>query len=187
MEQTSLKMTEIWFDFRQLVNKARVQPDRLDYVHKIVKELNVDLDNQSGDFADFTNKDQMAAMLGQQPVGEVTILVPKVCKNKGNYFKKRLVNEREKVLNKSNKRIRKCKKCGAVTYGSRTCPKKYEEPPKKKGDTKQMLTTLDIVQRRNKILHRRKERLKQILLIDLVVSLKHYYFSSFKSFLCHYN
>ncbi|KAK1378786.1 hypothetical protein POM88_025530 [Heracleum sosnowskyi] len=135
MERASLKMTEIWFDFRQAVNKAGVQADRLDYVHKTVKQLNAELDNQSGDFADFTKKDHMAAMLGPQPVGELTILVPKNCKNKGNYFKKRLVSEREKALNKSKKRIRKCKKCEAVTHDARTCPLKKEENAKKKGKT----------------------------------------------------
>ncbi|KAK1400807.1 hypothetical protein POM88_000412 [Heracleum sosnowskyi] len=117
------------------VNKAGVQADRLDYVHKAVKQLNAELNNQSGDFTDFTKKDHMAAMLGPQPVGEVTILVPKNCKNKGNYFKKRLVSEREKALNKSKTRIRKCKKCEAVIHDARTCPLKKEENPKKKGKT----------------------------------------------------
>ncbi|KAK1367818.1 hypothetical protein POM88_033910 [Heracleum sosnowskyi] len=115
--------------------KLECGADRLDYVHKIVKQLNAELDNQSEDFADFTKKDHMAALLGPQPVGEVTILVPKNCKNKGNYFKKRLVSEREKALNKSKKRIRKCKKCEAVTHDARTCPLKKEENPKKKGKT----------------------------------------------------
>ncbi|KAK1351942.1 hypothetical protein POM88_053823 [Heracleum sosnowskyi] len=125
MQQTSLKLTEIWFDFRQAVNKAGVQLDRLEYVQKTIKQLNTDLDNQCGDFVEFTKKDHMAAMLGKQPVGEVSILVPNICKNKGNYFKKkRLISEREKALTKSKKRIRKCKKCEAITHDSRTCPQK---------------------------------------------------------------
>ncbi|KAK1390091.1 hypothetical protein POM88_018269 [Heracleum sosnowskyi] len=78
MQQTSLKLTEIWFDFRQAVNKARVQSDRLEYVHKTIKQLNTDLDNQCGDFVEFTKKDHMAAMLGKQPVGKVSILVPNI-------------------------------------------------------------------------------------------------------------
>lgn len=128
MEQASSKLTEIWFDFRQAVNKAGVQLDRLDYVHKTVKQLNTDLENQYGSFPDFTKKDHMAAMIGEQPVGEVSILVPKLCKNKGNYFKKkRLVSERERALNKSNKRIRKCNICEALTHDARTCPDKNGE------------------------------------------------------------
>ncbi|KAK1401978.1 hypothetical protein POM88_001583 [Heracleum sosnowskyi] len=70
MQQTSLKLTEIWFDFRQAVNKAGVQLDRLEYVQKTIKQLNTDLDNQCGDFVEFTKKDHMAAMLGKQPIGE---------------------------------------------------------------------------------------------------------------------
>ncbi|KAK1373540.1 hypothetical protein POM88_029733 [Heracleum sosnowskyi] len=125
MQQTSLKLTKIWFDFRQAVNKAGVQLDRLEYVQKTIKQLNTDLDNQCGDFVEFTKKDHMAAMLGKQPVGEVSILVPNICKNKENYFKKkRLISEREKALTKSKKRIRKCKKCEAITHDSRTCPQK---------------------------------------------------------------
>lgn len=121
MEQVSLKLTNIWFDFRQAVNKAGVQLDKLDHVHKAILQLNQDLDD-CGD-VNFTKKRHMAAMVGDQPVGEVTVLPPKVCKNKGNYFK-RLVSEREKAITKSKKRIRKCKKCGLLTHDFRTCPDK---------------------------------------------------------------
>ncbi|KAK1397111.1 hypothetical protein POM88_006974 [Heracleum sosnowskyi] len=124
MEQVSLKLTNIWFDFRQAVNKAGVQVDKLDYVQKTITQLNKDLDD-GGDVVEFTKKDHMATMIGQQPVGELNVLPPKVCKNKGNYFK-RLVSEREKAVTKSRKRIRKCKKCEATTHDSRTCPQKQK-------------------------------------------------------------
>ncbi|KAK1351901.1 hypothetical protein POM88_053906 [Heracleum sosnowskyi] len=70
MEQVSLKMTEIWFDFRQVVNKGGVQLDRLDYVHKTIKQVNTDFDNHSEDVADFRKMDHIAMMVGEQPVGE---------------------------------------------------------------------------------------------------------------------
>ncbi|KAK1376403.1 hypothetical protein POM88_032596 [Heracleum sosnowskyi] len=124
MEQISLKLTNIWFDFRQAVNKAEVQVDMLDYVHKYVTQLNKDLDD-CGDVVEFTKKDHMAAMVGEQPVGDLTVLPPNVCKNKGNYFK-RLISEREKAVTKSKKRIRKCKKCNATTHDSRTCLNKQK-------------------------------------------------------------
>ena len=65
----------------------------------------------------------MAAMVGQQPVGEVTILAPNVSRNKGNYFK-RLISDREKAMTKANKRVRRCKECSATTHDSITCPNK---------------------------------------------------------------
>ena len=71
----------------------------------------------------------MAAMVGEQPVGEVTILAPNVSRNKGNYFK-RLVSDRHKSMEKTNKRVRRCKEFSATTHDSRTCPKK-----KKGGET----------------------------------------------------
>lgn len=37
MEQVSLALTNIWFDFREAVNKAGVQLDRIEYVHKVIK------------------------------------------------------------------------------------------------------------------------------------------------------
>lgn len=88
--------------------------------------MNIDLDNHGGDVVDFTKKDHMAAMVGDQPSGEITVLVPKICKNKGNYFK-RLISAREKAVMQSKKRIRKCKKCGSLTHDSRTCTKKNED------------------------------------------------------------
>nr|XP_017228819.1 PREDICTED: protein FAR1-RELATED SEQUENCE 5-like [Daucus carota subsp. sativus] len=123
MEQVSLKLTNLWFDFRQTLNKAGVQMDKLDYVHKIIKQISTDLENCGGDGADFSKRDHIAAMVGEQPVGDVSILVPNVCKNKGNYFK-RLISEREKALNKANKRIRRCKECSGTNHDSRTCPRK---------------------------------------------------------------
>ena len=65
-------------------------------------------------------------MVGEQPVGEVTILAPTVSRNKGNYFK-RLVSDREKAMTKANKRVRRCKECSATTHDSRTCPKKKKD------------------------------------------------------------
>ncbi|KAK1396113.1 hypothetical protein POM88_005976 [Heracleum sosnowskyi] len=90
-----------------------------------LERLNTDLDNHGGDVVEFTKRDHMAAMVGDQPSGELTVLVPKSCKNKGNYFK-RMVSEREKAVMNSKKRIRKCKKCSALTHDSRTCPKNNE-------------------------------------------------------------
>lgn len=130
MEKVSLKLTSIWFDFRQAVDKAGVEMDRLEHVHSSIKKLNTDLDSFVGSVS-FTKKDHMAAMVGQQPVGEVTILPPNVCKNKGNYFK-RMVSEREKAVTKSKKRIRKCARCGRLTHDSRNCLKKQQEEAARK-------------------------------------------------------
>ncbi|KAL1831425.1 hypothetical protein ACET3Z_001076 [Daucus carota] len=123
MEQVSLKLTNLWFDFRQTLIKDGVQMDKLDYVHKIIKQISSDLENCGGDGADFSKRDHIDAMVGEQPVGDVSILVLNVCKNKGNYFK-RLISEREKSLNKANKRIRRCKECSGTNHDSRTCPRK---------------------------------------------------------------
>ncbi|XP_074351733.1 uncharacterized protein LOC141690875 [Apium graveolens] len=101
MEQVSLKLTTIWFDFHQAIDKAGVEMDRL-Y---------------------FMKNDHIAAMVGQQPEGEVNILPPNVCKNKGNYFK-RLMSDREKAINKSKKRSRKCALCRATTHDARRCIKR---------------------------------------------------------------
>ncbi|KAK1350206.1 hypothetical protein POM88_054729 [Heracleum sosnowskyi] len=123
LEQVSLTLTNIWFDFREAVNKAGLHSDRLAFVQRTIKQLNTDLDNHGGDVVEFTKRDHMAAMVGDQPSGELTVLVPKCCKNKGNYFK-RMVSIREKAVMNSKKIIRKCKKCSALTHDSRTCPKK---------------------------------------------------------------
>lgn len=123
IQQVSLKLTDIWFDFRKVIDKAGVQVDRLDFVHSTIKQLGSDLDNHGSDGAVFTKTDHMAAMVGEQPTGEVVVLAPNSCKNKGNYFK-RLISEREKSITKAKKRIRKCKECGETTHDARTCSKK---------------------------------------------------------------
>ncbi|KAK1384039.1 hypothetical protein POM88_021774 [Heracleum sosnowskyi] len=78
--------------------------NRLDYVHRTIRQLNIDLVNHDGEVVEFPKKDYIAAMVGEKPLGELTVFVPKVCKNKGNYFK-RLICEREKSVMKSKKRI----------------------------------------------------------------------------------
>ncbi|XP_074336800.1 uncharacterized protein LOC141673973 [Apium graveolens] len=123
MEQVSLKLTTIWFDFRQAVDKARVEMDRLEHVHSTIKKLNTELDAYDGSIVIFTKKDHIAAMVGQQPKGEVNILPPNVCKNKENYFK-RLMSDREKKINKSKKRSRKCALYRATTHDARKCIKR---------------------------------------------------------------
>nr|XP_017225249.1 PREDICTED: protein FAR1-RELATED SEQUENCE 5-like [Daucus carota subsp. sativus] len=124
MEKVSLKLMNIWFDFRQVLNKAGVQMEVLEFVHQTVKDLSTKVGN-SLDGASFSKKDHMAALIGEQPQGELTVLVPNISKNKGNYFKSgRLISEREKAITKANKRIRRCKECLATTHDSRTCPKK---------------------------------------------------------------
>ncbi|KAL8108914.1 hypothetical protein AgCh_025130 [Apium graveolens] len=111
------------FDFRQTVDKAVVEMDRFEHVHNTIKKLNTKLDDYDGSIVSFTKKDHIAAMVGKQHEGEVNILPPNVCKNKGNYFK-RLMSDREKAINKSKKRIRKCALCGATTHNARRCIKR---------------------------------------------------------------
>ncbi|XP_074356702.1 uncharacterized protein LOC141696459 [Apium graveolens] len=123
MEQVSLKLTTIWFDFCQAVDKAVVEMDRLEHVHSTIKKLNTVFDAYDGSIVSFKKKDHIAAMVGQQPEGEVNILPPNVCKNKGNYFKM-MMNDREKAINKSNKRSRKCALCRATTHDARRCIKR---------------------------------------------------------------
>lgn len=67
-EQVSSKITNIWFDFRQAVNKAGVVLDKLNHVHTTIKQLNSDLDELDGSAVEFTKKDYMASVLGKQPV-----------------------------------------------------------------------------------------------------------------------
>ena len=122
-EKVCLKLTNIWFDFREAVNKAGVQSEKLDYVQSVIKQLNTDLDSYDGDVVEFTKEKHMAAVVGEKSAGDILVLPPNVCKNKGNYFK-RLISEREKAVMKANKRIRRCKQCNAITHDSRTCPKK---------------------------------------------------------------
>lgn len=124
MEEVSLKITNMWFDFRQLVNKAGVHLEKLDVVHQTVLQLTADLES-SNEHAEFTKRDHLAAMVGDQPTGPIEVLAPNVCKNKGNFFK-RLISDREKAINKSKKRTRKCKLCSATTHDSRTCAKRQK-------------------------------------------------------------
>ncbi|WOH02114.1 hypothetical protein DCAR_0521502 [Daucus carota subsp. sativus] len=125
MENVSLKLMNIWFDFRQVLNKAGLQMEALEFVHKTVKQLGSEVGGGCTDGGGFSKKDHLASLIGDQPQGEITVLVPNVSKNKGNYFKStRLISEREKAITKSKKRIRKCKECLATTHDSRTCPKK---------------------------------------------------------------
>ncbi|XP_074346563.1 uncharacterized protein LOC141685355 [Apium graveolens] len=95
MEQISLKLTTIWFNFRQSVDKAGVEMDSLEHVHITIKKLNTWLDDCDGSIVSFRKNDHIAAMVRQQHEGEVNILPPNVCKNKGNYFK-RLMSDRKK-------------------------------------------------------------------------------------------
>nr|XP_017221750.1 PREDICTED: protein FAR1-RELATED SEQUENCE 5-like [Daucus carota subsp. sativus] len=53
MEEVSLKITNMWFDFRQLVNKAGVHLEKFDVVHQTVLQLTADLES-SNEHADFT-------------------------------------------------------------------------------------------------------------------------------------
>ncbi|XP_074377582.1 protein FAR1-RELATED SEQUENCE 5-like [Apium graveolens] len=102
MQQASLKLTNIWYDFRQAVSKIGMVFEKLDFVHQTIKQLNTDLDVQGGCDV-FTKRDHIAAMVGEQSSEEIFVLVPNVCKNKGNYFK-RLIGAREKALNKCKKK-----------------------------------------------------------------------------------
>ena len=132
MEKVSAKLMNIWFDFRQVLNKAGVQMDVLDFVHNTVKELSIEVGNKSLAGGIFSKKDHIAAMIGEQPQGEIIVLAPNICKNKGNYFKStRLISEREKAMTNAKKRIRKCKECLATTHDSRTCPKRKEAQKQK--------------------------------------------------------
>ncbi|XP_074352043.1 uncharacterized protein LOC141691205 [Apium graveolens] len=123
IEQASLKLTHIWYDFRQAVNKAGMIFEKLDYVHQTIKQLNSYLDDQGGCDVEFTKRDHMAAMVGEQPTEEISVLIPNVCKNKGNYFK-RLISSREKAVMKAKKRSRKCTLCKADTHDARRCHKR---------------------------------------------------------------
>ncbi|WOH08980.1 hypothetical protein DCAR_0728431 [Daucus carota subsp. sativus] len=87
MEKVSLKFTNIWYDFHQTVNNAGVDLDKLEYVHKAIKDINVDLEKYGVDSVEFSKRDHTAAMVGEQPVGELTVLVPNISKNKGNHSK----------------------------------------------------------------------------------------------------
>ena len=62
MEEVSLKLTNIWFDFRQAVNKAGMELDKLDQIHSTVMQLSSELDNNC---SNLTKKDHMAAMIGE--------------------------------------------------------------------------------------------------------------------------
>ncbi|XP_074361438.1 uncharacterized protein LOC141701704 [Apium graveolens] len=46
MEHVSLKLTHIWYDFCQAVNKAGMVFEKLDYVDQTIKQLNSYLDDQ---------------------------------------------------------------------------------------------------------------------------------------------
>ncbi|XP_074327245.1 uncharacterized protein LOC141665162 [Apium graveolens] len=57
---------------------AGVELQRLEHVHNTIKKLNTKLDDYDGSVVSFTKKDHTAAMVGQQPKGEVNILPPNV-------------------------------------------------------------------------------------------------------------
>ncbi|XP_074326817.1 protein FAR-RED IMPAIRED RESPONSE 1-like [Apium graveolens] len=44
MQQASLKLTNIWYEFRQAVSKIGMVFEKLDFVHQTIKQLNTDLD-----------------------------------------------------------------------------------------------------------------------------------------------
>ncbi|XP_074359637.1 protein FAR1-RELATED SEQUENCE 9-like [Apium graveolens] len=56
MEQAYLKLTHIWYNFRQAVNKAGMVFIKLDYVHQTKKQLNSYLDDQEGCDVEFTKR-----------------------------------------------------------------------------------------------------------------------------------
>ena len=79
--------------------------DKLDQVHSTVIQLSSEFDDSC---SNLTKKDHMAAMIGEQPSGDITILALNICKNKGNYFK-RLISEREKAVTKAKKEFENVK------------------------------------------------------------------------------
>lgn len=119
MDQVSVKVTNIWFDFNQCVNKAGFDIAKLDYISEKVKDMSRVLDDGC---SAFTKKDFIANLVGEQPTGEITVGIPKQCKNKGSGLK-RFVGAREEAI-KNKKRVRKCKQCGSTLHDSRTCKKK---------------------------------------------------------------
>ncbi|KAK1389184.1 hypothetical protein POM88_017362 [Heracleum sosnowskyi] len=102
-----------------VLNRWRVNIDKLNYVDKTIKQLSSDL----GDDSYITKKDHLEMLMGPQPSEEITIHAPKACKNKGSGLK-RFVSAREKAINKGNKRPRKCKLCLSTIHDARTCPSK---------------------------------------------------------------
>ena len=107
-----------------MVNKAGVHLEKLDVVHQTVLQLTADLES-SNEHAEFTKRDHLAALVGEQPTGHIEVLASNVCKNKGNFFK-RLISDREKAINKSMKRMRKYKLCSVTTHDPRICAKRQK-------------------------------------------------------------
>ncbi|WOH00390.1 hypothetical protein DCAR_0519749 [Daucus carota subsp. sativus] len=93
---------------------------KLKQISTTVKELHVSFVN---DGASFNKKDFLGNLIGNKPVGEITIHPPVQCKNKGSGLK-RLLSEREKAIKQVEKKKRKCKLCGSTVHDQRTCPKK---------------------------------------------------------------
>lgn len=119
VENVSLKVTNIWFNFQKTMNKAGVDMEKLSYVEKMVKQLGSDL----GDDSVMTKKAQMEEMMGPQPSEEIVIRAPNQSKNKGSGLK-RFISHREKAIMEGNKRPRKYKLCSSTVHDSRTCPTK---------------------------------------------------------------
>lgn len=132
MASVSAEMTNLWLTFHRCVTKAGTDLVKLQHITTTIKDLHAYLGDDS---AKFSKKDFMATLIGKQPVGEITIHAPALCKNKGSGLKKqriigdrekqqRIVGEREKAINKSKKKTRKCKLCDSIVHDQRTCPTK---------------------------------------------------------------
>ncbi|KAK1359677.1 hypothetical protein POM88_044151 [Heracleum sosnowskyi] len=99
VDNVSLKVTNIWFNFQKTMNKAGVDIDKLSHVEKTVKQLGSDL----GDDSVLTKKAQLQEMMGPQPTEEIVIRAPNQCKKKGLGLK-RFFSHREKAIMELNNR-----------------------------------------------------------------------------------
>ncbi|WOG86734.1 hypothetical protein DCAR_0205952 [Daucus carota subsp. sativus] len=119
-ESVSAELANVWFTFHKCVTVAGIDLVKLKQISTTVKELHVSFVN---DGASFNKKDFLGNLIGNKPVGEITIHPPVQCKNKGSGLK-RLLSEREKAIKQVEKKKRKCKLCGSTVHDQRTCPKK---------------------------------------------------------------
>ncbi|XP_074337244.1 protein FAR1-RELATED SEQUENCE 5-like [Apium graveolens] len=67
MQKVSVMVSHIWFDLRQVVNKAGNDIDKLGHVHSTIKQLNIDMNDRDGNGSVMLKAKYLASVVGRQP------------------------------------------------------------------------------------------------------------------------
>ncbi|XP_074291601.1 uncharacterized protein LOC141618405 [Silene latifolia] len=125
------KLTELWsemFTCVSLVEQSPVNCDELltilcGFKERVLAETISSVADDGGNSSNGKKRDKNAEigmLLGTSVPSEIKILPPRKCKNKGSG--KRIISQRERAGEVSEKPLRRCKACGQMTnHDSRNC------------------------------------------------------------------